>query len=215
MKTKILFLLTVFVISLTGCRFWGVRGSGDIEKETRDVDEFYAIESSGAFEINVRVGHDQRVVVTADDNLLKYVVTKVRGGKLIIDSKRDLNSRRGITIDIEVEELEYIESSGACNIYVDGIHSENFEVSMSGASDIDLEGETDKLYVELSGAGSVRARELIANDVKVDISGAASATVYAKESLDAGVSGVGSVNYYGNPDKVISDVSGVGSITRK
>ena len=215
MKIKILLILTVFVISLSGCRFWGVRGSGDIETEDREVEEFSAIETSGAFEVNVKVGREQHVTVTADDNLLKYIVTKVRGGKLILDSKRDLNPRRGIIVDIEVRDLESVEASGACNIYVSGINSDHFEVSMSGASDIDLVGRTDKFYVGLSGAGSVRARDLIAKNVKVDISGAANATVYAEESLDAGVSGVGSVDYYGDPDRVISDVSGVGSINRK
>lgn len=215
MKTKIIFLLLIFIISLSGCRFWGVRGSGDIESENRDLEVFDAIEASGAFNIDISVGEEQSIIITADDNLLKYIVTKVRGGKLIIDSKRNLNPKKEILVKIKVKELNYIESSGACDFYIDGINSEHFKVNASGASDLTLKGNCDKFYISLSGAGNVKARDFIAKNVKVDISGASDADVFASESLDAEVSGVGSVNYYGNPDKVSSDISGVGSINRK
>jgi hypothetical protein len=78
-----------------------------------------------------------------------------------------------------------------------------------------LQVEVDRLRAELSGAGNIDARELKAKEVRVSVSGAASADVYAKEYLDASVSGVGSIDYYGNPAKVKTDVSGVGSISRK
>ena len=215
MKIKILLSLMLLVIAFSGCQFWGVRGSGDFESEERKIDKFTAIEASRAFMINVRVGAEQSVMINADDNLLKYIITKVRGGKLIIDSKRELNSRKDIVINITVEELNSFEASGASDILIEGIDNEKFEISLSGACDIKLQGNTDKLYIDLSGAGNVQARDLIAKDVRIGISGAADATVYASESLDAEVSGVGSVDYYGNPEKVSSEVSGVGSIKRK
>ena len=56
---------------------------------------------------------------------------------------------------------------------------------------------------------------LIANDVTIDISGASDADVFANNALNATVSGVGNINYYGNPPKVLHKVSGIGSINRK
>ena len=58
-------------------------------------------------------------------------------------------------------------------------------------------------------------KRLRARRVSISVSGAASADVYAREYLDASVSGVGSIDFYGNPDKTNTSVSGVGSITRK
>lgn len=215
MKTKSFLLLAVLIVSLGGCRFWGVRGSGDIETEERNVEEFNSIEASGAFEIRVTMGEEQNVSVTADDNLLRYIVTKVRNGKLILETKREINPRRDIVVTITALNLKQFEASGACDIFVENISNDYFEVDMSGASDIKLQGSTDKFLVDISGAGNVNAKNLIAKNVRVSLSGASDAIVHATESLDAEVSGVGSVDYYGDPDKVVTDVSGVGSINRK
>lgn len=215
MKTKYFLLLAVLIVSLGGCRFWGVRGSGDIETENRNVEEFDSIEASGAFEIRVTIGDKQSLSVTADDNLLRHIVTRVRNGKLILDTKRDLNPRRDIIITITAKNLKQIEASGACDIFVESINNDYLEIDMSGASDIKLLGSTDKFSVYLSGAGNVDAKNLIAKKVKISLSGASDAVVHATELLDAEVSGVGSVDYYGDPDKVVTDISGVGSINRK
>ncbi len=78
-----------------------------------------------------------------------------------------------------------------------------------------LSGSAEVLKVGVSGAANLEAKELIARLVKIDLSGAANATVYAEESVNASVSGVGNINYYGNPSDVQSNVSGIGSINRK
>ena len=101
------------------------------------------------------------------------------------------------------------------NITVYGINGSDFEVDVSGAGSVNLSGEVDRFRADLSGAGSINAKELKAKDVRVSVSGAASADVYAKDYLDASVSGVGSISYYGDPAKTKTDVSGVGSISRK
>jgi len=215
MKIRYFLLLAVLIVSLGGCRFWGIRGSGDIETENRNVEEFDSIDASGAFKIYATIGDKHSLSVTADDNLLRYIVTKVRNGKLLLDTKRDLSPRRDIVITITVKNIKQIEASGACEIFVENINNDFLEIDMSGASDIKLQGSSDKFSVYLSGAGNVDAKNLIAKKVKISLSGASDAVVHATESLDAEVSGVGSVDYYGDPDKVVTDVSGVGSINRK
>jgi hypothetical protein len=52
---------------------------------------------------------------------------------------------------------------------------------------------------------------LAADDVSVAVSGAGSATVWARATLDATVTGVGTIRYWGEP-VVSEDVSGVGQI---
>ena len=215
MRIKSLIVLSIIAVCFAGCRLSGVKGSGHIEKEIRDVEGFSEIELGGMFEVYVEVGKDYSCEIKADDNLLKYITTKVRGNKLIIDSKKNLNPRKGIKINITLPVLNAIEASGASTITAYGIDSDYFNLSVSGAGSIELDGKADTFKMDVSGAGSVDAEELIAKEVYVNLSGAGSADVYAEESLDADVSGVGSVNYYGNPDDVTTDISGIGSITRK
>ena len=45
--------------------------------------------------------------------------------------------------------------------------------------------------------------------------GAGSISVYASERLDASVSGIGSIDYSGNPATVNRSVSGLGKISQK
>jgi len=78
-----------------------------------------------------------------------------------------------------------------------------------------MDGQVDNLDIRISGAGNADTQKLKAKNVKVSISGAGNATVYAKESLDGNVSGVGNLTYYGNPEDADTNVSGLGKIKRK
>lgn len=215
MKTRILLAILLAVVSFSACTVWGVRGNGRMKEQNRNSEEFDRIEAGGAFTIRVLVGKSTSIRINAEENLLQYIKTKVSGGTLIIDSKKNLNPKKDIEIFITTPSLSALEASGANNVDVVGINEKEFFVNLSGAGNVDLKGNADKLRAEISGAGNIDARELKARDVMISVSGAASADVYAKEILDASVSGVGSIDYYGNPEKTRTNVSGVGSITRK
>lgn len=208
-------LVLILIFSLAGCRFYGVRGSGEIEEEVREVSQFSKVEISGAYEVEIVVGNEHKVEISAEDNLLSLIKTKVRGNTLVIENRKNISPREDIVIKITTETLERIETSGASSIYANNIDARTFSLDFSGAGSVYLEGDCSRLIVDMSGAGSLNAKKLIANDVQIEISGASSAKVFASESISADVSGVGSIDYYGDPEDVRTDVSGVGSINRK
>jgi hypothetical protein len=215
MKTKLISAVLLFAFAITGCGFWGVRGNGRMRDESRNVTEFRKIEAGGAFTIHVKVGTAASIRINAEENLLSYIRTNVRGNTLVIDTRKNISPRKEILIEITTSNLSDIEVSGANNVDVEGINENEFKVDLSGAGNIHLKGEVEKFRAELSGAGNINARNLKANEVRISVSGAASADVYATKYLDASVSGVGSIDYYGNPEKTKTNVSGVGSISRK
>ncbi|MHB8906840.1 MAG: head GIN domain-containing protein [Melioribacteraceae bacterium] len=215
MKTKLISTVLLLAFVLSGCGFWGVRGNGRIKDESRKVAEFRKIEAGGAFSIHVKVGPATSIRISAEENLLGYIRTNVKGNTLVIDTRKNISPRKQILIEITTPYLNDIEVSGANDIEIEGINETEFDVDLSGAGNIHLIGEVEKLRAELSGAGNINARELKAKEVLISVSGAASADVYATKYLDASVSGVGSIDYYGNPEKTRTNVSGVGSITRK
>lgn len=215
MKSKIILILLIAASLFSGCSVWGVRGNGKIKNQKRDVAEFSRIEAGGAFSIRVVVGKPVSLKISAEENLLPLIKTSVSGKTLHIGSKKNLSPRKEIILEITTPTLRSIDVSGANNVHVKNIDTEEFDVELSGAGNIDLDGIVDKLSAELSGAGNIDARYLKANEVYISVSGAASADVFAKRYLDASVSGVGSIDYYGDPEKTKTNVSGVGSITRK
>lgn len=212
---KLIPFLVLGAFLFNSCGFWGIRGSGRIKDESRQIENFTGIDASGAFTIKIKVGESTSLRIAAEDNLLKLIRTQVKGNTLVIDTRKNISPRKEIRVYITTPNLESIECSGANSIVAEGINADDFDVDLSGAGNIDLYGAANKLRAEISGAGSIDAKKLKANNVVVSVSGAASADVYAKEYLDASVSGVGSIDYYGDPKKTNTNVSGVGSITRK
>jgi hypothetical protein len=215
MKSRIITSVIFLAIVISACGFWGIRGNGRVKQETRTIAEFDRLEAGGAFTIKVRVGSVPSLSISAEENLLSYIRTSVKGNRLIIDTKKNISPRKEILITITTPDLNSVDVSGANNVSIAEISTSDFDVSLSGAGHVYLEGKVDKLQAELSGAGNIEAKELKAKDVRVSVSGAASADVYATENLDASVSGVGSIDYFGDPKNTNTHVSGVGSISRK
>ncbi|MEW6006043.1 MAG: head GIN domain-containing protein [Stygiobacter sp.] len=215
MKKKTLFIILTLLLSFNACTFWGVRGNGKLKTQTRNIENFDRLEVGGVFSVKVEIGKEASLKIQAEENLLPLIKTNVVDGTLIIETKKGLNPRREIKILITTPDLNYVEVSGANSLQIFNIDEDVFEVNLSGAGSIYLKGKVEKFYADLSGAGSIDSKDLIANVVEISVSGAASADVFAKERIDASVSGVGSINYYGNPQNVKTNISGVGSINRK
>jgi predicted small secreted protein len=216
MLKKIIILFLISVFTLTGCFHWsGVRGSGDIEEEIRDIEEFDELDISGAFTVRVAVGESPYLQISGDDNLLKYVRTRVRGDRLIIDTKREINARKKMKINVSTSYLEKLNVSGANSVKIRGIDSDKFRADISGACTVSLEGETGVFDVDLSGATKLYADDFRADQVKIDCSGASKAEVFAREYLNADASGVSKIYYRGNPEDIRSDASGISSIRRR
>lgn len=210
--SALLFLLTFLVVS---CKVNAVRGSGNEQTEKREVSGFTKVEVAGAYSVNITLGDVESLEIITDDNLMKYIRTEVDNGALKIYNKKSLSPRRKIIINITAIKLEEINSSGASSIAARNYRGESLLINGSGASSMELDGETESLNIDLSGAVAIDAKNLKAQFVKVDLSGAAGVEVFAGQELNAAITGVGSIDYYGNPAIVKKEVSGLGSINRK
>jgi hypothetical protein len=228
-----LFILLVLVFSACDVLI-GERGNDERVTKEITIDSFDKIEVSGAFDVMLTPSNSNEVIIEGDENLLKYIDISVRGNRLIIETDRRLSSRRGIKIEVPVKELNGISSSGASDIEnTEPISSEELDINVSGAGKIDLkldvklvtlelsgavmvyfEGVAERLDVDMSGAGSLIAENFEVKDCSVDISGVGHVLVNVSGMLDAQVSGLGKVEYLGNPESIKGDVSGVGNIVK-
>lgn len=215
---KTVCLLTLLV-AMTGCSHmrWGGRGpsgSGNIKTEKRDIGAFASVDVSGAYEVEIVCQKQPGIEVEGDDNILPLVQTYVKNNTLYITSERGFNVRKPIKVRVTTGNLEGLNSSGASKITLDGVKSEQLRIETSGASKINAAGETKNLEIESSGASTVDVGDLHAARVKVSLSGAGHANVYASEEVNADVSGAASVTYHGEPKVVNKSVSGAGSVNK-
>jgi hypothetical protein len=193
----------------------GIEGSGDLETREFDLADFDEISVGGAFEVEVRFGDDQKVAVTIDDNLWDNLELEVEGGRLIINWDKSCQPDGDCRLELVVSSLEEMSISGAADVDITDFEGDRFEFRHSGAADLEMSGEVDKLDIQVSGAGDIDTRDLQARHVKVRISGAGNANITASESLDAKVSGVGNISYWGDPQEKQTSVSGMGHIRNK
>ncbi|HOW32224.1 MAG TPA: DUF2807 domain-containing protein, partial [Bacteroidales bacterium] len=116
---------------------------------------------------------------------------------------------------------------GDCNITLSGAAKANITTSVnnlktkvSGAGNLILAGTATQNDLEVSGAGNVKAMELVTDETNAEVSGAGNAKVMAKQQLKTDVSGAGNISYFDNgemkqvsaPDQKIRSLSGMENI---
>ena len=234
-----LVLIALFTLSCNAQ--WGkkIKGNGNVVTIERSVGEYDAVAVAGWFDVDIVNGREGELSLQGEENLLEYIITEVKNGKLTIKVKKGYNLqsstwKRGILVTVPVEEINSVALSGSGDIVgKDVLRADDFSATMSGSGDINLSVEADRLKtvisgsgdidlsgkagdfdVTVSGSGDVNAFDLEADHVKANVSGSANIKVTANQSLTARVSGSGDILYKGDPDKVDSKASGSGDINK-
>lgn len=213
MQRAIVSLLVLTGWTSTACNRTGVAGSGTVKSESRPVAAFDEIDFGAAGALEVTIGQPQSLTVTCDDNILPLIETKVVDHRLTVRPVEQIHDF-DLVIKATVADLKRLDLDGAASVTATDLENDRLDIAASGAASLSLAGRTAHLDLDLSGAGSIDAEQLEARDVRIALSGASSAHVHATETLNASISGVGSVVYTGDPE-VTQAISGIGSISRK
>jgi|SRR5580700_8275347 hypothetical protein len=211
MKKIYIPLLAVVALFVSGCYWPGIRGNGHIVTDQRPVTEFSDIKGDGAFQIEWNSGAPS-LSITTDDNLLRYIETRIEGKTLRLHSHDQLHPTQHIKVLITSPTLTGASMSGAVRLTATKISCPKFYLQTAGAARITLDGKADELLADMSGAAKLIAETLHTKTADISSSGAAKAQVYASEALRVSISGAGKVIYYGHPTRVERHVSGAGSI---
>jgi hypothetical protein len=189
------------------------KGSGVAASETRTVPRFAAVDLAGTSELTVQVGRPQQVVVRADDNLIDQVLTEVHAGVLVVSDRGSFTSVSPMSVVVTVPALRSATLSGTGQLVVTGVAADTFTARLPGTGSLVASGRADRVDASVSGDGALDLSSLLATDATVTVQGTGSVEVHVSGSLEATVSGTGSVLYTGHPDSVTRTVTGVGSVS--
>ena len=188
----------------------------DEASEMRNVSTFSRILIEGALDLNVSVGGSQSVEVSANEDYLDKVETSVRGDTLLIEMKKGRWRRNtDVVVNISVAELNGLKIEGAADVDIDGVDSEDFDLTIDGAGDIDISGKCITAEFEINGAGDIDAEEFRCEDVEITMNGAGDADVFASRRVVATINGVGDIDVYGKPSDVRPRIAGIGDFEVK
>ena len=214
---KRILLLTVMIAIAAGCHHGfmeGLKGSGNRQKQKREVASFTSISTDGAFQIEVVSQKSQSVEVEGDENILQLISTDVSGSVLHIKNTRGYSVSQPIIVTIAVPNLERVSINGAGSLEVKGLKNEKFEIDVNGAPTILASGETNLVDIKTNGAGKIDTHKLRALRAMVNSNGVSKVDVRAINELDVTVSGPSRVTYEGDP-VVRKTVHGPGSVEKK
>ncbi|WP_281226490.1 head GIN domain-containing protein [Flavobacterium aquiphilum] len=211
-----------------------ITGSGHVTTEKREVSgDFKSVSVSSAIDLVVEQSDKTEIIVEADDNLQKEIITKVENGVLVITCKKGnfINvSSKKVTVKMPV--IEGLEASSASTINsattlkgtnlslasssAASIHAtveyETVELDGSSASNQNIKGKALQIEATTSSASVIDATDLLANEVVASSSSGGSITVHPIVKLKAEASSGGNVAYNGSPKTVQKEESSGGSI---
>jgi len=160
-RKALVFVVTLLVTAsllavFTGCRgdTQAIIGSGNLITQEMDSTDFTKLEIGHVFQAKVTRADSFFISITADDNLLEYVVVRKSGNTLRIYLKGG---------------YAYISTTKMVEITMPKLD----KLSLSGASQGEVSGfrSSDRLEFEVSGASSLNIDDLKAGDTGFEISG--------------------------------------------
>lgn len=235
------FLALCFISAYTtGC--WSDPGSirfkpGTMESfQTREVASFNKVELNGNFIVYLQNSSVCSLSVEGDEDILNMVLTEVENSTLRIGymNERYNNMDQPVIVNIGVNDLQELSGqkavkvittdvflfnhlkmdfAGAVNLEME-LHGQSVTGVFAGASSIDLKGKVDSLNFDIPGAGKMRAFELEARKVELNLAGAGKADIFVTEQLRVNMAGACHVSYKGTPSSVYSNISGIGRLKK-
>jgi len=196
---------------------------------------FDRIEIDGFARITLTQGPTDQVVVHGDNATQQRIEVQLNGQRLSVHTSENWKFWRSDALRVDVQMREpraialsgasdlvargplhvqslNIDISGTANVRFDALDTDALRFDVSGAGDGRLAGRAGALTISLSGTGKIKAEDLKTGTAKVSISGAGGARLWVTDALDVDISGIGSVDYWGQPARLRRDTSGLGSI---
>lgn len=229
-------MLIPFILTFlyTSCSLFNcVKGSGNINTETRPLTDFKKIIINSNANVYIEQDDYYSVDIEAEENIIPYIKTRIRNDELIISNKTCLLNQKPINIYISSPEFRRIAlSSSGKIISKNRITGNKLDIVINGSGRAEIDLDVQKLFTELSGSGKISLRgnaytnkinlsgsgiidalECETDESIINLSGSGICKMNVNEDLKINISGSGIVEYIGSPD-IQSNISGTGRVKK-
>jgi len=160
----------------TACHaFAGVKGSGKIAREARNVGDFEAVAVHAGIDATLSVG-EKSVEVSADDNILGLVRIEVIDGVLDIGFERHTTiwGTGTVAVKVRAPRLKAITASGGSHVKGEAVPHKAFRIHASGGSEVRIAPlKVEEIELRASGGSTVALRQVDAAALSARGSGGA------------------------------------------
>ena len=192
-----------------------VMSEGPVQTEQRNTDSYTGVILDAPVNFTYTVATAASMKITAPENILPLVTTKVVDRHLVIGIKEPTILTTPIEIVATGPNLASFWIAGSGNVQASGLSGTLLRLKISGSGSISAAGQVDAIVAEISGSGGIDASRIQAADVTANVSGSGSIQAYASRSIKADASGSGGITITGSPPQRSVNRSGSGQVTFK
>lgn len=232
-KLSIILSVAIFATFLSSCYFPGsIKGNGNVVEETRTVEEFSKISVSRGMNVYISQGTTNKVLVKADENLLKVIDTYVDDRTLKVTALKGIRNATSNKVFVTVTNLEFVKSTSGSNVFSEdtlqfgnlelrstagsnmrlSLLAGDIEISAAAGSNIFLEGTAKSVNMKASSGANIKAGDLQTEKCNVKVSSGANIWLNVKNGLNAKASSGGNIWYKGEPNPVEVEKSSGGNV---
>ncbi|MDB4292478.1 DUF2807 domain-containing protein [Maribacter sp.] len=199
MKSITVLLLFVGITGLAQ-----IKGNKSIETRTFPIEHLEHIEIGFYADIIIDQSAEEKMVITADSNLFDLIDTEVVDGKLKLNQKEWIQASGRIKILIGAPNLQRVEQGTNGTVRIVNLDSDNLStMALNGV--IVVSGKSKSLGIGAEN-GRVDARQVMANEVYLNIWGPGEAIVNATELLEASLSKDARLTLTSQPKRVKGNI---------
>src|SRR5436853_1768181 len=140
---KVQLLVVVVAVIAARCNYSpGIRGSGKLISESRAASGFTGVSLRGTGQLVIDTNGTESLVITADDNLLAYLTSEIKGDQLILGTKDNTNisPSKDVVYKLTAKNLYSIELGGSGDIDAKGINTDRLKIVLGGSGNVSTAG---------------------------------------------------------------------------
>lgn len=217
-RSKLISITLIMICFAAHLNAQSIKGSGNVEKQKRNVSSFNAIELNGVFNVFLLQGETEALTIEADDNLLPIIKSSVDNNKLIVKTKKHLNIKKSTKMNVFItfKDINSLGFYGVGDLSCDApIKLKSLNIDNNGVGNLNLVGSCSNVTIKNSGVGNINTSKFTAKIMDVTNSGVGNVDIYVTEELKLKNLGIGNIYYEGGASIIDIDSSGIGKIKKK
>ncbi|MBK9729908.1 MAG: DUF2807 domain-containing protein [Chitinophagaceae bacterium] len=233
---NVLFIKTSLFVWLLSISFHsGAQSNTAIEN--RNLSGFSSVVLNVPAMLTVSQSEEFLVQLEGPKELLDELITELKGDRLLIRYREnkwpsasekalqiyiklpdvtglELNGSGTITVITELNSKNLaLEVNGSGNIKTRNIKVENLTASINGSGGIlELGGQANMAEMEVNGSGKIDADKLMCTNTSATTTGSGNISAGTPASIDATITGSGTIFYNGNASSIKKNVTGSGKV---
>lgn len=177
--------------------------------EVRTVDDFDQVDVVGQMTVTFAYSDTPRVELQGGENVLKQLKTSVLNGRLSFDFAQNVIIKTPLVVRVYSSALQQVTVTGNADFTANDLASSTLSIEVSGNGLATVSGQASQADFQVTGSGNINAWKLHADKVNARITGSGNLFTFAKQAVDASITGSGVIHVVGSPE--VRDVKRVGS----